>query len=61
MRCLHTALTSHKMEKININFLDFEIKTVIDGLRLLKQEKNTKDLIKYIISETKKQSPYTKW
>jgi len=49
------------MEKININFLDFEIKTVIDGLRLLKQEKNTKDLIKYIISETKKQSPYTKW
>ena len=49
------------MEKIQITFLDFEIKTIIDGLRLLKKEKNTKDLIKYLISETKKQSPYTKW
>ena len=49
------------MEKIQITFLDFEIKTIIDGLRLLKQVKDIKDLQKYLISETKKQSPYTKW
>ena len=49
------------MEKIQITFLDFEIKTIINGLRLLEQDKNIKDLIKYLISETKEQSPYTKW
>ena len=49
------------MEKIQITFLDFEIKTVIEGLRLLKQDKNIKDLQIYIIETTKKQSPYTEW
>jgi len=49
------------MEKIKITFLDFEIKTIIEGLRLLKQKADVKDLQKYLISETKEQSPYTKW
>ena len=45
------------MEKIEINFLEFEIVYVLDGLKLLKQNQPIRELQEYIIKQSCKISP----
>ena len=55
------------MDKININFIEFEIGNVVSGLSLLQLQSNKartkdiEDLKEYIISEVKLKNPYTTW